>query len=330
LYYVLAESFPFYDQVIVLVNTDYYGGTGSAGGGTISTIPACDVSGWIALHELGHSFGGLADEYWSGFDQESPNLTQESSISKVRWKNWLGSNEIGIYPIPGSNDKWFRPHQNCLMQVLGTGYCSVCTEAIIEKIHSHVRPVTTVSPPDSSFLTVNDETVKLTLESINPEPNTIRVVWMINDSLLVKNTPEVIMPVELLDDGYFKTIKVEVMDTTRLTRSDFHWNEHLYTYTWFVDGIVTGIEEGETGYTFQVWPNPVDRLLHVSFDVKQASTITVTITDVLGKLILTPVKKNFEAGEHKLEFDIDYRGIIYVKIIGNEGYYVSVKKIISY
>ena len=89
---VLATNFPEYDIVLVIVNSPYYGGSG--GYYTVTTTD--ENTGEVSLHEIGHSFGNLADEYWSGYPWEAPNETKNSDPLTIRWKNWLYDNGIEI------------------------------------------------------------------------------------------------------------------------------------------------------------------------------------------------------------------------------------------
>jgi hypothetical protein len=55
-----AKAAPAADQILVLANSTKYGGVG----GTVATSSGGNVAaGLITVHELGHSLGGLADEY---------------------------------------------------------------------------------------------------------------------------------------------------------------------------------------------------------------------------------------------------------------------------
>src|ERR1035437_1399306 len=76
---VLAANFPNYDQVLIIANTPYYGGSG----GAYATSTVNSSSKEIAAHEIGHSFAHLADEYYAGdnFAAEKPNMTQETNPS---------------------------------------------------------------------------------------------------------------------------------------------------------------------------------------------------------------------------------------------------------
>jgi hypothetical protein len=94
----IASAAP-HDAIIVLINTDIYGG-----GGIYNLYAALSVDNDylsnILLHELGHSFGGLGDEYYSGdvayyefypVDVEpwEPNLTVQKSFQKLKWNKFL-------------------------------------------------------------------------------------------------------------------------------------------------------------------------------------------------------------------------------------------------
>lgn len=101
---VLAANIPDYDITYVLGNSTEYGGCG----GTYAFASLNGSSNEIVVHELGHSFGKLADEYWFSGSLESPNKTQNSNPATIKWKNWVGLNGVGIYPHAES-PTWFRP-----------------------------------------------------------------------------------------------------------------------------------------------------------------------------------------------------------------------------
>src|SRR5215204_6725812 len=67
----------------VLVNDSKYGG----GGGSFGVYSAGNGDAReIALHEIGHSFAGLADEYGGGTEPGPINVTKNSSGAK--WAEW--------------------------------------------------------------------------------------------------------------------------------------------------------------------------------------------------------------------------------------------------
>jgi hypothetical protein len=94
-----------YDSIIVLANTSRYGGGGIYNNYTIFTSDNNRSEG-IFLHEFGHGFGGLADEYFGGVSYEEfyapevepleANITALLDPNNVKWKHLLSP---GI-PIP--------------------------------------------------------------------------------------------------------------------------------------------------------------------------------------------------------------------------------------
>ena len=164
----LEEAGPV-DIVFVMVNTERYGG-----GGTVlrsikvrgrplpaPTFAARDTQSFlVAVHELGHSFAGLADEYVEqGKDSRYPlpkgdkdlrqaNVTLarhidpgsfETVAATAKWKHfltlrgakrWTWAYEGGYYRDRGV----FRPFPRCRMNVLADPFCPVCAEALAKAI----------------------------------------------------------------------------------------------------------------------------------------------------------------------------------------------------
>ena len=124
-----ASYVPEYDHVIVMVNTSTYGG----GGGALATISTHPDAINLFVHEFGHSFGDLQDEYWNGGPGEAPNMTQNGG--NPRWSQYIGQSGVGVYPHE-ENSSWYRPHQNCKMRFLAGGFDLVCANRLIEKTNS--------------------------------------------------------------------------------------------------------------------------------------------------------------------------------------------------
>ncbi|GII82582.1 hypothetical protein Ssi03_05720 [Sphaerisporangium siamense] len=122
-----AAAAPQVDVILALGNSTTYGGAGYSG---ISTASGGNAqSGQIAIHEFGHSIGGLADEYYTagttypGGEPGEPNVT--TSASGAKWASYIGratpdGGVIGAYQ-GGSQYEYgiYRPSENSLMRVLG-------------------------------------------------------------------------------------------------------------------------------------------------------------------------------------------------------------------
>jgi hypothetical protein len=88
-----------YDTIVVLVNSQRYGGGSIAFDYCVTTVDN-KASVGVFLHELGHSFAGLADEYYSsevaykdffpkGVEPLEPNITALLDPANVKWKSLL-------------------------------------------------------------------------------------------------------------------------------------------------------------------------------------------------------------------------------------------------
>ena len=231
---VLMNNFPLYDQKIVLVNSPYYGGSG----GSTATSSVNSSSYEILVHELGHSFANLADEYWAGdfYAAEKANMTANGNPATVKWKNWVGTNGVSVYAYgtSGTPANWYRPHPSCKMQFLNSPFCSVCKEAIIETIHQMLSPVDNYQPSNQNISSDCTQPIKFKLSLIKPIPNTLKVTWKINGNPIVTNIDSVIITPGLLNAG-MNTLSVEVLDTTWLTRADLHPVNHTYTLNWNIN-----------------------------------------------------------------------------------------------
>lgn len=131
----------------VLVNDIKYGG----GGGYFSVFAAGNSSAQeIGLHEMGHSFAGLADEYggngtYSGPEPSQINVTTDSSGAK--WAEWLGYNDpvlgvVGAYEGGLQYDyEIYRPTDDSKMRSLDRPFDPIAREEFVHKIYQFVDPI---------------------------------------------------------------------------------------------------------------------------------------------------------------------------------------------
>jgi hypothetical protein len=152
-----------HDNIIVLINSDKYGGGGVYNyySGTTTGHP---LSLKVFIHEFGHGFAGLADEYYSSevayeeyypLDVEpwEPNITTMVDFDS-KWKKMIDKetpvptppeekyrNVTGLFEGAGYSAKGiFRPEMECRMKSNSSkGYCSVCREAIKRMIEFYIE-----------------------------------------------------------------------------------------------------------------------------------------------------------------------------------------------
>ncbi|MCI0343303.1 MAG: M64 family metallopeptidase [Planctomycetales bacterium] len=165
----LVESSGPVDIVFVMVNTEKHGGAGTVLRDLevrgrpcpAPTFAANDTASFlIAVHELGHSFARLADEYddpaerarfplpQDGSDLLSPNVTLpahfdgaslETLRKTVKWRHFLDLpgaekrtwlHEGGYYRPKGV----FRPWGKCRMRERAVPFCPVCEEEMAKAV----------------------------------------------------------------------------------------------------------------------------------------------------------------------------------------------------
>lgn len=300
----LSSNFPNYDQIIVLTNTTYYGGSG----GMVATATLNTASNELAFHECGHSFANLADEYYAGdsYASEKVNMTKETNPSLVKWKNWIGVNSIGInqHCCGGNSASWYKPYTNCKMQYLNSAFCSVCKEALIEKIHSLVNPIVQYSPTN---LTVNSPNQFLTFklnELMLPVPNTLKIVWKLNGNVIKNNIDSVIINQSLLTNSTNNLIAT-VTDTTSLLKVNNHATFHFSTVTWTVNKTVTGIKisSNDNKIEYTLYPNPSRDIISLKASLNKSGKVIIDIIDVTGKIYYHA--ENIDANKKEFIYDIN-------------------------
>lgn len=288
---VLATNFPTYDQALILVNSPYYGGSG----GQFPIASTGEDAGEIAIHELGHSFVDLKDEYYPGdvLAAEAINMTQETDPSLVRWKNWIGINNVGIYPYAtsGTASTWNRPHQSCKMRYLGYPFCSVCKEGIIEKIHDLVSPLDSYTPTET---TISEAFFPLDFEINTVETlptNTLQSTWTLNNVNFATNVNTVNVEESDLNSGT-NNLTVIVHDATNLLNIDGHESIHLATVSWSIDNTL-GIQDITANeLNLSMYPNPTNNVVHFKLENTLANSIVVEIVSMDGKQVKTITLNN--------------------------------------
>ena len=133
-----------YEHIIILVNTEHYGGGGIYNSYNLSYtgdkyfLP-------VVVHEFGHSFGGLGDEYAYGNDDPmyfadtepwEPNLTTKAQFIG-KWENLMEEGKAGFFEGGGylENGVW-RGCENCRMRTNEEPeFCPVCQQALKKLIN---------------------------------------------------------------------------------------------------------------------------------------------------------------------------------------------------
>jgi hypothetical protein len=154
----VASHSPF-DQLVVLVDIKKYGGGGIYNFYSLFSADS-KASVEVFVHEFGHSFGGLGDEYYTSSVAYSefypvneepvvPNLTTLLDFDS-KWKDMIEEgtpiptpaiskykNTLGVFEGGGYSGKGiYRPEMDCKMKSNeAKGFCRVCTRVLQEMIN---------------------------------------------------------------------------------------------------------------------------------------------------------------------------------------------------
>jgi hypothetical protein len=282
------------------------------------------------MHELEHGFAGVMDEYWAGdqYAGEWLNMTRQTDPKQVKWKNWYGVNQIGIYQhcCGGNSAQWYRPHQNCKMRYLGSPFCSVCIQATVEKIHSLTTPVESYFPLSNDITdTVYPLKFKLTL--IAPTPNTLKRNWLLNDAAFKQNIDSVSINENNLLAGT-NTLKAIIEDTTQFLRIDNHSKVHISTVLWLIKKGSTGVNKissSSSQVIIELYPNPTTGNINIKLLGPPKGDIQVEIFDLQGKR--QKIFSIHSNGVHSLDLHNLKRGIYLARIFIDNSL-ITAKKII--
>ncbi len=172
---VVKNLLPQYHVALLQVNSPVHGGSG----GEVPTFSKAPNAFEIALHEMGHSAFGLADEYEyfvgcaadQGHDNHGnsepsqPNITTKNNRASVKWRSLIqpatavpttqNANCAGCDPQPSPvpagtvglfegadyfHCRVYRPEFNCRMRNLNQPFCAVCQQVIEKKLAPFLPP----------------------------------------------------------------------------------------------------------------------------------------------------------------------------------------------
>lgn len=323
---VVNNHVPDYDQILILANSSQYGGAG----GAYSVCSTHPLAVEIMLHEVGHSFGGLADEYWAGeyYAGEKPNMTHQNNAnpSSVKWKNWLNTGGVGIYAHGNSGvpAQWFKPHTNCEMEFLQKEFCPVCRQQIVQKIQSLVNPIETYEPTDLNINSPsNSIDFKLT-KLILPSPNTLKIEWQHNNAIVAQNMDTFSLSASTIgNDGH--TVIAIVTDTTNYLRTDASYTFNVNKVIWQINGggDTSGVQIREelVRNEYKVFPNPAQNAIFIqSKNLNPKEILAVQMSNITGQIVYN---KEYSAQSKRFQLEIDTNnipeGIYTIQIITKKG-----------
>lgn len=161
------------------------------GGGGIAVIGG--LSATTTVHEWGHAFGGLGDEYdteqsaHQGAPGRAPNVSDTADPKLVPWAHWIEAKHPGVGVYEGAaarvHGAWRPTTTGCTM-ASGERFCVVCQEALVLRIYSLVDPIDSCKPepqPDRvrEPYKVGADGLELSVKVLRPATHQLEVSWWI-------------------------------------------------------------------------------------------------------------------------------------------------------
>lgn len=265
--YTAAAAVPNWDEITVIVNDDHYGGAG----GSFSTISTHDSADDVFIHEYGHSFTNLADEYttpYPGFPACSDvsgnapcevNVTDETIRNNIKWNYLIAgstpiptpetspfNNVVGLFEGARYMDSdVYRPQNNCNMKSLGQSFCAVCQQAYVNRVYTVAyaaggNPLNLIEPGSSSpAATVNGMVsmpMTFALDTLQPAHD-LQITWYIDgNSQGPINSSDVNQSWQFTPPtSGLVEITVKVKDNSSLVDVSQHDSLPEFEYIWQVD-----------------------------------------------------------------------------------------------
>ncbi|GGO97678.1 hypothetical protein GCM10012280_60060 [Wenjunlia tyrosinilytica] len=228
-----ARQAPAHDATVVLANTKKYGGAGYP---SVSTVAGGnEEASQILVHEMGHSIGGLADEYiygeegpYTGPEPLEPNVSKLSARKmtegKRKWYRWIGEpdpngGKVGTfvgayYHTKGVN----RPTGDSIMQTLGLEFNLPSRESMIAAFYGGVDIADTpAGSPRPNATLKRTSTARITVPKLPAKR--LKITWSVDGRTVPALSGAKSASVsELGLDSRAHTLKVKVEDTTSKVR----------------------------------------------------------------------------------------------------------------
>ncbi|MEO7653793.1 MAG: M64 family metallopeptidase, partial [Bryobacteraceae bacterium] len=220
------------DIILVVVNDSVYGGSG----GTVAVASTNVSSPEIALHEIGHSFGLLADEYGgpappacvNSVEPSAVNATIQTVRAQIKWGPWIAAETPlptlsttaalpGLYQGAAYCDTGvYRPTNSSKMRSLGVPFEQINVEQLTKRIYNLVNAIDAVSPTAAAVTVAQGQVAAFSATILLPLTHSLTSTWLVDS--LTAGTGSTFSTSTLTPGNHVVTLKVS--DPTLLVRTD--------------------------------------------------------------------------------------------------------------
>ena len=163
-------------------------GTGGGGYATIGGRSPATV-----IHEWGHAFGNLGDEYATkthdrGGLSNRANVSKTDDLKRVPWAHWIEAKAKRVGAYEGASgqvrDAWKPTSSGCVMEN-GGFFCPPCREALVLRIYSYVDPIESCTPEphprsqETHIEVVEFQSAEFEVTVMRPKSHNLEVSWWV-------------------------------------------------------------------------------------------------------------------------------------------------------
>ncbi len=326
---VLESEIPQYDLPVMLVNQDNPGG----GAGVWSATASATSGGHdIVIHELGHLFARLVDEYGGGYQgREGTNTTSTTIREQIPWRQHIHpetpiptpatpeyANVVGLFEgAAQSSLGWYRPEQFCKMrnQTGRAGFCLVCREAHVAAIYRTVSPIDAFLPAETRVTTATNDSIHFSVDLVQPTTHILDVEWFVDDVRIsgTSGTNAVTIDADRFLPEQFE-VRAVVRDSDPLAGANGIQREVKWTVVRSDFAMVPRGSSFDKSPLGQNYPNPVaaDATTTIDFKLTTPRRVQLRVFDLAGRAVATLVDSDLGEGAHSVTWPATVAPGLYV------------------
>lgn len=220
-----AANAPAVDQILAIANSEKHGGAGYWSD-SVGTLAARNINSIeTAIHEFGHIFAKLGDEYEYAGSNSTECLSKANGSTidalrmiqdKKKWYQWLDLSHINTFKGTCYSSSGYRPTMNSKMRTLGLPFYEVNSEQMILALYSKVKPIDSATAPGTY-----PKNRILRVTPIQPIGRNLDIRWYHNGKEIASAAQKTSFSVASLGikSGKF-TVSVKVSDLTPQVRDE--------------------------------------------------------------------------------------------------------------
>lgn len=276
----------------------------------------------VVVHEIGHQFGRLADEY-----EESgrtpipgPNVTQITDRNHIPWKHWIlpdtpiptpveieNFDKIGLFEGAAyQSNGWFRSQLSCRMRYNTDHFCAVCNEQLIGRMYTEFNSgrILTVSPEVGQINLSLHEQHLFNYTGPTPE-NGLVFEWFLNESLISNNAEFDVIASELGIGDHVLELRIhdrntQVLDAEISGRMSISKNwEISVTESTSNPPVVHFSSDVALGMAY---PNPANNNAMITFRLPESQIVELAVYDLAGRKVSLITQGVYPIGEHRINW----------------------------